>query len=377
MAEKTILLSVGDDSGDLHAANLMRAARRAEPDLRFVGFGMERMAEAGLEALQPEQSTESSMLLRPLLQWRHYRERLKIACRQMDRGRVGLLIPVDFGGFNLCLCRQARRRGVPVFYYIPPQVWAHGRYRLKKLRKWTTRAGIIYPFEKPLYEQWDVPAVYVGSPLFDHLAQHPPREEVVEGLRERFGRRLVGVFPGSRRQEVRAHLPIVADACARIRRAVPEAEFAVVTTEKMRQEVEKGLAGRNAPIALLEDVRPTELAAAATLCVTKSGTVTLEIAGQGTPMVIFYRTSLLGRFLAAGLAEVPWIGLINVLAGEAVCPEKLMARDDSDWLAARTLEFLTDASARRECHTAIRLALDGYTEPGAAERAAQTALELL
>ncbi|MFO7956432.1 MAG: lipid-A-disaccharide synthase [Candidatus Brocadiia bacterium] len=375
MAEKRILMSVGDDSADLHAAHLMRAMREREPQLRFVGFGMGRMQAAGLEPL--EESRDSAMWLHNVLRIGDFRQRLRRCEELFERGEVDLFVPVDFGGFNLYACRAASRHGVPVFYYIPPQVWAHGRYRLKKLRKWTTRVGLIYPFEPPLYERYGVDARYVGHPLFDELAENPPSEEVVAGLRERFGRQLVGVFPGSRLQEVRAHARMLAECCRRVLRECPDAAFALICPAGIRPEAERLLGEAEAPIELLQDVRPVELARAARLCLTKSGTITLEIASQGTPMVIFYRTNPLLYFIASGLSDSPYAGLANVLAGREVCPEKVMARDEPGWLAHHALRFLQSEEDHAACRRAIEGALNGFARPGASERAADAALELL
>ncbi|MHC4593192.1 MAG: glycosyltransferase family protein, partial [Planctomycetota bacterium] len=227
MAGKRIFLSVGDDSGDLHGAGLMRAIRKLDPDVGFSGFGMARMVEAGLEPIEADGQQDSAMWLHNVLRIGRFRRRLARCRAHFESRPPDLVVPVDFGGFNLYVCREAARLGLPVFYYIPPQVWAHGRYRLKKLRKWVTRAGLIYPFEPWLYSRYGVEAEYVGHPFFDQLESRPPSEQVVTDLRGRFGDCLIGVFPGSRRQEIRANLPIIVESCRRIRAAVPEAAFAL------------------------------------------------------------------------------------------------------------------------------------------------------
>jgi lipid-A-disaccharide synthase len=375
MPPKRILLSVGDDSGDLHAANLMREVRRLEPDVRFVGLGMERTAAEGLEPLEVTHRRGSEMWMLNILHLGHFGRRMRLCCEAMADG-VDLVLPVDFGGFNLCLCRRAARFGAPVFYYILPQVWAHGRYRMKKLRRWLTRAGLIYPFEVDLYREWKVPADYVGHPLFDEIERRPPSPRTMQQLHARFGASLVGIFPGSRRQEVRANLPVVAEVCRRIRSRVPDAAFAAVTTPRMRPLAEQIL-GPHSPLELLDDVRPTELAGASRVCITKSGTITLEIASHGTPMVIYYRVPPFGWFLARGLGDVPWIGLINVLAGRTICAEKLAWRDDPDWLADRTLRLLTDPAAHAQCRADMAAALEGFARPGASAAAARIVVEML
>jgi len=376
MAPRQVFFSVGDDSGDLHAANLMRSMRRIDADLRFIGLGMDRMVEAGFEPIEEQGHGESAMWLHNLLRLGHYRRRLDACARRLDEGDVSLVVPVDFGGLNLCLCREASRRGVPVFYYIPPQVWAHGRYRLEKLRKWTDRCGVIYPFESRLYRDWGVEAEYVGHPLFDEIAQSPPRQDVVAGLRERFGEGLVGIFPGSRRQEVKAHVSVLVEACRRIREGVPDVPFALLGTPQVRSLVQD-LLPPDAGVAVLDDVRPVELARASRLCITKSGTVTLEVASQGTPAVIFYRAMAFAAFMGYGLAEVPYMGLVNNLAGRMVCPEKLMIRPNPGWIADQVTRLLCDAGAYAQCKQDIRQVLDGVAAPGASDRAARSALALI
>jgi lipid-A-disaccharide synthase len=378
MDDREIFFSVGDDSGDLHAANLMEAMRKLEPALRFSGIGMDRMARAGLEPLQAAGAGGSAMWLHNLLRLGDYRRRLALCAERFQRRPPDLVVPVDFGGFNLCLCRAAAARGIPVFYYIPPQVWAHGRYRLKKLRKWTTRCGLIYPFELDLYRRHGVEAEYVGHPLFDELERHPPGPEAIRRLRDRFGPDLVGLFPGSRRQEVRAHFPLMLEACRRIRREVPAAAFAVLCAPPMRALAEELLAGAGDGVAvLLEDVRPAELAAASRLCIAKSGTITLEIASQGTPMVVVYRATPLVAFLGNGLSDTPYMGLVNVLAGREVCPERPMWRDEPEWLAGQALRLLRDARSEEACRRGIAEALSEVARPGASARAARSALELI
>ncbi|MHC5034755.1 MAG: lipid-A-disaccharide synthase [Planctomycetota bacterium] len=377
MAGKRIFLSVGDDSGDLHGASLMRAIRELDPDAGFTGFGMARMAEAGLELLESDGAQDSAMWLHNVLRIGRFRRRLALCRAHFQSQPPDLVVPVDFGGFNLYVCREAARLGIPVFYYIPPQVWAHGRYRLKKLRKWVTRAGLIYPFEPWLYRRYGVDAEYVGHPFFDQLESCPPSEQVVSDLKARFGDCLIGVFPGSRRQEVRANLPIIMESCRQIRVAVPEATFALRCMSRMRPLVDELLEGASGDIAVLDEVRPTELARASRICITKSGTIALEIASQRTPMVIFYRLSGVVAFVGWGLSHTPYLGLINVLAGREICPELPMSRDDPGWVTRHALRLLQDHEAYAVCKEAIGEALAGFAEPGASARAARSALELV
>jgi lipid-A-disaccharide synthase len=317
------------------------------------------------------------MWLRNILRVGRFRRRLAVCRQYLNRQSPDLVVPVDFGGFNLCLCKVAAARHIPVFYYIPPQVWAHGRYRLKKLRKWVTRAGLIYPFEENLYARCGVEAAYLGHPLFDELDRNPPAQRTVAELRRRFGEGLIGVFPGSRRQEVIAHLPVIVESCRHIRHVLPDVSFAVLGGPNVSDVLSGILARSSEQLEVLENVRPTELARASKLCLTKSGTITLEVASQGTPMVIFYRASPLVAFLAYGLSETPYIGLVNILAGRVICPERATSGDCGGWIAEQALRLLQDADAYEGCRQAIRRTLSGFAQPGASARAARSALSLV
>ena len=250
-------------------------------------------------------------------------------------------------------------------------------YRLKKLRKWTTRCGLIYPFEPPLYEQWGVDAEYVGHPLFDEIAARPPSDEVMAGLRDRFGEDLIAVFPGSRRQEVLAHMRMLREAAATIRQKVPNARFVILCPQRVRDCVADLVGTADSPFDVLEEGRPIELARAARLCLAKSGTITLEIASQGTPMVIFYRTNPMIGLMAWGLSHTPYVGLVNNLAGRMICPERPSVRNSAWWIAEQALRLLTDEAAYEECRGAIAEVLAQAGGPGASERAAASALSLL
>lgn len=376
MSEPTIFMSAGDDSGDLHASNLMRALSRIKPGVSYAGFGMKRMLGAGLKPLEPEDERGSAMWLHNLLRVGDFYRRLN-ACRKYFREvSPDVVVLVDYGGFNLYLARAATRQGIPVVYYILPQVWAHGRYRLKKIRKWVTLPIVIYPFEPDLYESYGVQARYVGHPLFDHLAENGPEEAEVHDLRENLGGRPVALFPGSRRQEVSANLPVLLEAAGALRRRFTDLTFGLVCPDTVQPVARELIEARRVEVFLPETDAPT-LAAASELCLTKSGTITLEIAALGTPMVICYRVNPLFYFLARGLTDTAHIGLINNLAGREVCPEKAMPRFNPEWVVEKADRLLGDENHYAKCQRDIERVLKGFACPGASERAAHAVAEFL
>jgi len=375
VAHTTIFLCAGDESGDLHASNLMRAVRERAPDTRFVGLGLRRMVDAGLESLVAADLHPGHIGLHNTLRLLEHRRRRELCRAFLREHRPDLVLLVDYGGFNLYLARIATHLGIPVLYYILPQVWAHGRYRLKKIKKWVTKCLVIYPFEPELYRRYGVEAQYVGHPLFDEIERDPPDEERVRELRGSGQERLVALFPGSRPHEVRANLPIMLQAGARIRQRFPDVRFATVCPPAVRPALDATLKNRELAVALPQ-VRPLELARASSLCLTKSGTVTLEVGSQIRPMIIFYRVNAFFYFFARGMGQTPYFGLVNTLAGRMICPELVMWRDDPHWVVRHAAELLGDAGRYEQCQSDLRAVMEDFARPGASARAAEVAVEM-
>ena len=376
MSSPHVFLSAGDESGDLHASNLMREIQRRAEDVTFAGVGRSRMKDVGLYSVRRESKMDGAMWLHNVLRLGRFRQLLKDCRQYLESERPDLVVLVDFGGFNLYVAKAATELGLPVLYYIPPQVWAHGAHRAKKLKKWVTKVAVIYPFEVEFYRERSVDVDYVGHPLFDEISRHPPQQQVVDRIADERGTPLIGLFPGSRAQEVSANLGIAMDACAEITKAFPNASFAAVCPEDVRDQAAERVHEGPVDVAIL-DVAATELARAASLCITKSGTITLEVASQRCPMLIFYRVNPVSWFLASGLKDTPYIGLVNTLAGQMICPEKLMCRDESDWLAQNALRFLQDADTYERCRQSIAHVMEGFAKPGASKRAAEIALDMI
>ncbi|MFP4175666.1 MAG: lipid-A-disaccharide synthase [Planctomycetota bacterium] len=374
MAETTIFISAGDASGDLHAANFMAEMEKKFDSCEFVGFGMERMRKAGLRPLGEEDDADGAMWLHNLLRLGDFWRKLR-RCRELfDENPPQLVVLVDFGGFNLYVAREASRRRIPVVYYIPPQVWAHGKYRLKKIKKWVDRAIVIYPFEPQLYEEYGIDVKYVGHPLFDEVSRTDTAEEA-RWLQNRCGENLIALFPGSRTQEVKANLPLILKAAGRLEQRFDDLSLACVLPDQLKGPARKIIRDAR-PEVKMPDISPAALARAARLCLTKSGTITLEIAAMGTPMVILYRLHPFIYFLGLGVQETPYVGLINNLAGEMICPERVMPWADADWLEREALRFLENERDYERCTARMRQVLAGYACPGASKKAAEMAAEM-
>ncbi len=301
---------------------------------------------------------------------RHF-ELLDDIRHRLQRGRVSLLVLVDYPGFNMKAARAAAEAGVPVLYYVTPQVWAWGAGRLTELAKVVTRAAVILPFEEPLLRGYGVNATFVGHPLLDRAGDLPSRDEARASLGLSPDRPVLALFPGSRQQEIDRHLDDFVETARILERMVSGLQVIVsvaptVTFDPARcpyQHVE------SASFAVLR-------AADAALC--KSGTTTLEAAIADCPLVVAYRTGMISFLLARLMVKIPHIGLVNVVAGREVARE--FVQDDlrpADVAAAILPLFDRDSSECRRVLEGLADVRDRLGTPGAAARVAAMASELV
>jgi lipid-A-disaccharide synthase len=369
----TIFLSAGEPSGDLHGAALAKALRRRWPDARLLGLAGPRMQGAGVEAIVPFQRLAVMGFVEVLGHLPFFLALLRRVRRIVAQEEVDLVIPIDYPGFNLRLSRAASSHGVPVLYYIAPQVWAWHRSRAATLARLTDRLAVILPFEAELFRGYGADARFVGHPLLDRAEPSETRASFCarHGLDPE--RRILAIFPGSRRQEVDRHLePFVGAA-----RAVVEARWHVQPVLARAGGVEPSAYG-SLPFPVTED--GPALLRHAHAALVKSGTTTLETALAGVPMVIAYRTHPLTYWLARRLVEVDHVGLVNLVAGERVAPELLQDAVTASALAERLLPLIDEGPARETAVAGIsrvRAALETRGAESTAERVAALAAELL
>jgi len=373
-----IMLSAGEASGDLHGGMLCRALRELSPGLRLVGMGGAHMAAAGMEVIvdptgQAAVGTSEAIGRVPTL-YRAYRA----LGRRLLADRPRALVLIDFPEFNLRLARRARRAGVPVVYFIPPQLWAWRAGRVRQMARRVTRVLAVFPFEPPLYERARVPVTFVGHPLLDVLPLDLSRDEARRRLAADPGHSLIGLLPGSRPGEIERLLPPMLDAVRRLAAADGRRRFALglaptVAREQVTTILSQG--GPGAPTIELVSGHTYEVMAAADTLLIASGTATLEAALLGAPMVICYRVSRLTELLARALTRVQWIGLPNLVSGRAVVPELIQGEVTGARLAqeaTRLLDHPVAATAQRAAFKDLRARLG---EPGVGIRVARAVLD--
>lgn len=273
---------------------------------------------------------------------------LRAAVRRVTRDDVGAVLLVDFPEFNFRVGKKANARGIPVIYYIPPQLWAWRENRARELARFTRGVVVPFPFEEPILKKRGVNVRFAGHPLLDELAPHldvspdPGRFGIPEG------KRVVGLLPGSRRGEIRAHFPAMVEAAQRIAERFPDAHFAVpLAAPGFRDAILSRLTGSDLPLTIVESDRHV-LFRAMTVALSASGTATLELALLGVPPVIVYRTSPVTYRIGRKLASVTCIGLPNIVAGRKFLPELIQDDCTPDAMAREIGGLLTDDRRREE-----------------------------
>jgi lipid-A-disaccharide synthase len=367
------MVVAGEASGDLHGGALCRAIHAQAPAARLFGMGGRAMAAAGVELRADISGTAVvgfTEVVRRLPDLRRTYRQLANALSE----RPSALVLIDFPGMNLRLARLARQLGVPVVYFIPPQVWAWRRARVTKIQQRVSLVLAVLPFELALYRQAGVRTEFVGHPLLDALGDTPTRAEARRQLGIDARARVVGLLPGSRAAETARMTPLLSAAAAGIARRHPEVQFLLALAPTIAApEVERHLVG-GPPVRLVTASTYAVMRAADLLLVT-SGTATLEAALLGTPMVVCYRVSRLSEMISRSLIRVPWVSLVNIVLGRAVVPELCLRRDAiPERVASAALALLADPSAltaQREAFVELTAALG---VPGVAPRAARLVL---
>ena len=388
-----VLIVAGEASGDLYGGLLMQAMQAGGPArdgtaaasgtaIDFTGIGGDAMRGAGLEALADASVLGVTGIVEVAARfgtiWRAYRDATRILD---DPGRrPDLAILIDYPDFNLRLAARARRAGVPVLYFVSPQVWAWRRGRVKRMAGRVDRMLVILPFEEAIYREAGVPVTFVGHPLLDLVRTHrTPRQE-----RARLGldpdRPLVALLPGSRRNEITAHLPPLLEAVDHLRREFRDLQ-ALLTVAPTRSEAEIRLAaggsGRRGPLPVLVREDRYDAVAAADAAVVASGTATLETALLGVPMAIVYRMHPLTFAVARRLADLPHVGMPNLIAGRRIVPELLQDECRGERIAATLRAILTDPGAAQRMRDDLRSVRARLGEPGAIARAARIAWDMI
>ena len=343
------MIVAGEASGDIYGADLVREAVKLAPDLHFFGIGGARMREAGALTLVDS----GDMAVVGLVEVIKHFDVISSAFRKLKQiiltDPPDLLILIDYPGFNLRLAKVAKKAGIKVLYYISPQIWAWRQGRVKKIAGLVDHMAVILPFEAPFYQKAGVPVTFVGHPMLDLANVTLDHSAAAASFSLDPSRSIVGLFPGSRRNEIERLLPEIIAAAVILKERFPGIQFILPRASTLQSDdIVPLLTAAGLEVTITRD-RIHDMIRACDAVISVSGTVTLEIALVGTPMVIIYKLAPLTYQLAKRLVKVPNIGLCNIVAGETVVRELIQNQATPSAIADEIGTLLTDQA----CHAAI------------------------
>jgi lipid-A-disaccharide synthase len=373
---KRIMLVVGEASGDLHGSRVVRALHEKAPTLEISAVAGEALRAEGVEVLFDVGRLTGmgfSELAGNLANlWRAY----SLLKRELSERRPDLLILIDFPEFNLRLARIAKRLGVPVLYYISPQVWAWRKRRVAEIARSVDCMAVVFPFEVPLYEKAGLRVEFVGHPLLEIARPTRAREETLANLGLDPTKLTVAMLPGSRRREVAYHLPVMMEAAELLEQEMA-VQFVLVRASTVPGDGMRQAPTQSSLRVSISDGDVYNVLHACDLAWTASGTATLETALMLRPMIIVYRLARLTYSLARLLVRVEHVGMANILAGERVVPELIQAEMTAHRIVRESRAILGDRGARERIVAKLAGVREKLGQPGAAGRVADLALELM
>ncbi len=337
-----IMIVAGEASGDIYGADLVRAAQSTDPGLVFFGIGGARMRESGVDTLVDS----AAMAVVGVVEVLKHFDVIAAAFSRLKKILLteppALLILIDYPGFNLRLAKVAKRAGVKVLYYISPQIWAWRQGRVKKIARLVDHMAVILPFEAPFYEKAGIPVTFVGHPMLDMVQVRASRHEAAAELGLDPERKVIGLFPGSRRNEIDKLLPTICRAAALLQERYAGVQFILPLASTLTEaDITPQLTAAGIrPVVTRDAIHMVMRACDAVIAV--SGTVTLEIALVGTPMVIVYKLAPLTYQLAKWLVKVDAIGLCNIVAGEPAVRELIQDDANPEAISAEISRILDD-----------------------------------
>ncbi len=374
-AQPCVALIAGETSGDQHGARVVSALQQKNPALSFCGIGGPALRKAGVQIVADAASLSVVGITEVFARLPAIVNGLAVMKKMLHSLRPDLLILIDFPDFNLHVAGTAKKLGIPILYYISPQVWAWRRGRVRRIARLVDHMAVILPFEEDFYRRHDVPVTFVGHPLLDEPSAGGPHR--VKGTDVK--RPVIGLLPGSRSSEIARHLPLMIEAAGILNAELKAAEFVVSHAPSVaKAQIDAIMAehtGR-APLEVLSGPVQT-IFERSDLVIAASGTVTLQAALHGIPMVIIYRVSPVSYWLGRALVRVPHIGLVNLVAGQQIAAELVQHEARPDRIAAEVKRLLRNPDGLdrlKQQLLGLRNVLGGA---GAAERVADIALELM
>ena len=374
---KIVLIIAGEASADLHGANLVKAMKRLDPGIIFWGIGGKQMASVGVRILISS-SDMAVVGLTEVIFRLHCITRAYIKIKNILKStRPDLLILIDYPDFNLRMAHIAKRNKVPVLYYISPQVWAWRKRRVNKIARRVDRMAVILPFEKSVYRNKGMEVEYVGHPIIDSIPDKPGKNAILNEMGLKSGYPVLGLLPGSRREEIRNLLPLMIGAVEILSARYNNLKCILPIASTVSPDIVHSMVRQSSVEIKISEGNIRKTLAACDLALVTSGTATLETAIMEIPMVIVYRVSPISFLIGKMLVKVSNIGLVNLVAGEEVVPELIQKEVTPLRLSNEAISILEHDHRKKNIINKLKMVKQRLGRGGASERTAKIAIEML
>ncbi len=374
--KKNILIIAGEPSGDMRGGEVLGELKKLLPDVSFWGIGGDRMEREGVELIEHVRKLSIVGVWEAVKKLSIIREQYRNVIDNVRKRKPTLAILVDYPGFNLKLARFLHRSNIPVVYYIVPQVWAWGSWRIRSLKNYVDKALVLFDFEQRLLKEHGIDCEFVGHPLVDKAPSPITPDHPSTSLGT--GELTIALLPGSRESEILNMLPTMLDAAEKIRECREDARFIVAENSNVGRALYDSALARHGGLSISRLTDDTFACLdRCDFAIVTSGTATLETAIMEKPMVIVYRTSPLTYVLARAFKRTPFIGLANIIAGKEIAPELLQKDLTPEKLSGKTLEIINDDSRMRQATEELRKVKHSLGEKGASRRAAEAISRLV
>jgi lipid-A-disaccharide synthase len=375
MTAKRVFISAGELSGDIHGGNLVSALKKLEPGLNITAIGGDNMATAGAELIHHIRETSFMGFAEVIKHLPAVRRLWKTTLNHLETIKPNLVIVIDYPGFNLRLAKALTKRHIPVIYYISPQVWAWRASRVEKIKRYTDQVLCILPFEEEWFQKRGVPARFVGHPLLDQIAKEQQKNETVQSIRPPAAKPFIGIFPGSRQQEVERHLPVMIDTIHRLKKKFPEIKAAVAIAPEIN--LEQFYANKRDDLFLWIKNRNHQIIGESDGLIMASGTATLEATILQKPFTVIYKMSGISYRLGKWLIKVPFITIGNLIADQQIVTEFIQTYATPSNIANEMEAIILNQAYRERIVRSLAEVTRQLGAAGASERAAKIILSYL
>lgn len=377
LSTHTILMVSGEASGDLHGGNLAKEIFQQCPQVKILGMGGAQMQKAGVHLLENIEGMSVVGISEVFSHFTIIKDAFKRLRQFLEEHPPDLIICIDYPEFNLRLAKIAKRKKIKILYYISPQIWAWRRWRIKTIAQNVDTMLVVFPFELPFYQNAGIDVHFVGHPLVDIVKPKLTREEGLKKFHLDPSKPIISLLPGSRRGEIRHILPSLLEAAQKIAQKEPDRQFLLAQAPTISdQEIQPFLEKIHLKIHCYEGYT-YDIISLSDLVIVASGTATLETALLNTPMILVYRLSALSYLLGRLLVQVPFIGLVNLVAEKKIVPELIQQHADPENIAFWAEKLLQNPKTRKTMRQELKMVKEKLGKIESSKQAAQIALQML